>query len=372
MNKSEFLARLTEGRLSRRDFTRVLAGAGLTVAAFSLPRRPAGAAANITYFGWAGYDDPALHPGYVEKHAQEPEYNFFSSEEEGLQKLIGGFEADVLHPCSYNVKRWKDAGVIQPIDTSRLANYADIWDKFKTIPKTVYGEDVYFVPFDCGNASVLYRTDLVDPADATSWDLLFNEKYAGRLAMYDTDTTIIEIAARILGYDNYVALSDEQLAAIKPMIAKQRDILRFYWGDATQIEQALASGEVVAAYAWNDTYKKLKDMGLSVAYMTPKEGMLTWVCGLCLDSRKTEVNAAAYDLIDAMISPEAGAYMLSEVGYGHSNRKAYDLVDPQILADLGWSDPEAVFARTDISDDPEEPYHSKYIDLVNNVKAGLN
>src|SRR5690606_22086682 len=153
--------------------------------------------------------------------------------------------------------------------------------------------------------SILYRTDEVAPEDATSWDLLFNEKYAGRLSMFDTDTTIIEIAARILGYDNYTTLSDEQLATIKPMIAKQRDLLRFYWGDPTQIEQALASGELVAAYAWNDTYKKLKDMGLPVAYMTPKEGMLTWVCGLCIDARRTGDDQVVYDFIDSMISPEA-------------------------------------------------------------------
>jgi len=42
-----------------------------------------------------------------------------------------------------------------------------------------------------GLSSVLYRTDLVDAADVAdpSWGLLFNEKYKGKLSMYDTDTT---------------------------------------------------------------------------------------------------------------------------------------------------------------------------------------
>src|SRR5690606_19810215 len=105
-------------------------------AAVPLFGRTAAAAPDLTFFGWAGYEVPELHPGFVEKYGGEAKYSFFSSEEEALQKLRGGFEADLTHPCSYNVKRWKDAGVIQPIDVSRLSNYGDIWDKFKTIPKT--------------------------------------------------------------------------------------------------------------------------------------------------------------------------------------------------------------------------------------------
>lgn len=373
MNRNELLDRLAGGRLSRRDFGRALAAAGVAVAALPVIGRPARAEADLTVFGWSGYEVPELYPSFMEKYGQAPNYPLFGAEEEALQKLRGGFEADVVHPCSYNVKRWKDAGVIRPIDVTRLSNYPDIWDGFKTIPDTVYGEDVYFVPFDCGNASIVYRTDLVDAADATSWDLLFNEKYAGKLSMYDTDTTIIEIAARILGYDNYTTLSDEQLATIKPMISKQRDLLRFYWSDYTQIEQAIAAGEVVAAYAWNGSVKTLREQGVEVAYMNPKEGMLTWVCGLCLSASPPGDEQAAYDFIDAMISPEAGQFLLSgpDMGYGHSNRKAYELVDPKLLEDLGWTDPEAVFARPDVSNEADEPYRSKYIALVDQVKAGL-
>ena len=202
MDRNELLGRLESGKLSRREFTRALGAVGLTMTAMPLFGRSAASASKLTVFGWAGYEVPELHPGYAAKHGGEPDFAFFSNEEEALQKLLGGYAVDVSHPCSYNVKRWKDAEIIKPIDVSRLSNYGDIWDKFKTIPSTVFGADTYFVPFDCGNASILYRPDLVDPADATSWDLLFNEKYAGKLSMYNTDTTIIEIAARILGYDN--------------------------------------------------------------------------------------------------------------------------------------------------------------------------
>jgi len=372
MERNEFIDRLLDGRLSRRDFGRALAAAGLGFTA--LPLRPARAAANLTYFTWADYDRPEQHRKFIDKYGASPDMPLFASEEEALQKLLAGFEVDLMHPCSYNVQRWREAGVLQPIDTGRIPNYADVWDKFKSIPKTAFEGATYFVPWECGNASILYRTDLVDPADVTpeSWSLLFNEKYAGKLSMYDTDTTFVEIAARVLGYENLTTLSDAQLATIKPMLVKQRKIMRFYWSDATTLNQAMAAGELVAAYAWNESITALKKEGIPVKYMNPKEGILTWVCGLVRHKNPPGDEQAAYDFIDAMLEPEVGKYMITEVGYGHSNRKAYALVDPAILEGLGWSDPEAVFATSSISDEAEGEYREKYIALVNDVKAGID
>jgi spermidine/putrescine-binding protein len=374
MDKNELLGGLKSGKLSRRDFTRALGAVGLSMTALPMLRRPAKAAANLTVFGWAGYDVPELFPSFVEKYGEAPEYPLFGSEEEALQKLLAGYQVDVMHPCSYNCKRWRDAGVLAPIDTSRLSNYADIWPKFQEIPQTKTDGKTWFVPFDCGNSSILYRTDLVDPADVAdpSWALLFNEKYKGRLSMYNTDTTLIEIAARVLGLPNFNSLSDEELELVRPMLVKQQSLMRFYWDDATQIEQAMASGELVAAYAWNGSVKALRDQGVPVAYMTPKEGILTWVCGLTLSSSPIGDEQQAYDFIDAMISPEAGEFLIASQGYGHSNRKAYERVDPEVLADLGFDNAEEKFALATVSDEADEPYRSKYIALVEQVKAGLN
>ncbi len=36
----------------------------------------------------------------------------------------------------------------------------------------------------------------------------------------------------------------------------------------------MASGEIVAAYAWNESYVKLKQQGVPVGFMVPKENHL--------------------------------------------------------------------------------------------------
>ena len=372
MRREETIDRLFNGRLSRRDFGKALAAAGLAVAGFG--PRTACAAPSLMVYEWAGYEPPELHPAYVAKYGASPDFAFFGTVNEALQKILSGFQADIAHPCGTSLKRWQKAGVLAPIDASRLSNYGDLWPKLRDVPHAQENGSTWFVPFDCGSTSILYRTDLVDPADVQdpSWSLLFNEKYKGRLSMYNADTMPVEIASRVLGsYPDYTHLSDPQLADIRKLLAKQRDLLRFYWEDATQVEQALASGEVVAAMAWNGSVKPLQEQGLPIAYMVPKEGVITWVCGLVRCKQGVGDEQAAYDFIDAMISPEAGAYLIKAQGYAHANSKAYDLVSKDLLKVLGYDNPQSSFDAASVTEEPDEPYRTRYIDLVDQVKAGI-
>ena len=70
----------------------------------------------ITVFDWSGYEDPAFHEAFTEKHGFSPNFAFFADEEEGFQKLRAGFKADLAHPCSQSVPRWREAGLLEPID----------------------------------------------------------------------------------------------------------------------------------------------------------------------------------------------------------------------------------------------------------------
>jgi spermidine/putrescine-binding protein len=365
----------------RRALLLRAAALGLTWTTLPLARSRAGDApapqtmqrGGLTVMTWADYDRPELHAAYSRKHGGEPAFVFVQSEEEARRKLTEGLRPDLMHPCSYGLKSWREAGLLQPLDERLLPNLADAWDRLKTIPETVHGGRRWFAPFDCGNASVLYRTDLVDPADVAeeSWSLLFNDNYAGRLAMYDAGAEMVAIAALTLGYGT-APLDEDQLDRVKQLLARQRALLRFYWREADEIEHALASGEIVAAYAWNDSAVRVNAMGMPVRFMEPREGRLTWACGLVRHAAAPGDAAAAHDFIDAMLAPEAGKFMLETYGVGHANRKAYPLADPALLKRLGWEDAAASFAKCVVLQEADEPYRSRCQNLVTQVKGGLD
>lgn len=173
----------------------------------------------------------------------------------------------------------------------------------------------------------------------------------------------------MLGYDNIFDLNDEQLENVRELLAKQRENLRFYWGSPTDAEQALASGEVVAAFGWPDMYARLLEQGVPVAMGKPKEGMRTWVCGLIMHAQ-TKNPDAAYDLINSFTSPEAGKFMLEAWGVGHCNKKAFADADPAILEQFSLRDPEAYLKDGIFYETTSPENERRYSEVFELVKAG--
>lgn len=368
MNRVKFIDRLSQGRISRRDAMRAAAGFG--VGMMTMPRL-SWAAENLTIMEWSGYETPEYYGPYLAKHSTPPNFSIFANEDEALQKVRGGFNADIVHPCTYSVTPFVEAGLAKPIDTARLSNWADVFEPLKTTGTVIDGNTI-MVPADWGISSIAYRTDLVEPdfAENESWGIFTDERYEGRLSMSDTDATL-QIAGLLLGYsrDKIHQMTDEEMEATRPLVEKMVKYSRFLWTDNTEIAQALASGEIVAAYAWNETVKTLSEQGIPVKYANPKEGRFTWLCGLTLLNTGKGDEAAAYDFLDAWISPETGKYMIEQVGYGHSNKKAFEQADPAAVAALGITDPVAYLADGILFQPIESVRQQKMIKMWEEIKA---
>jgi spermidine/putrescine transport system substrate-binding protein len=334
--------KLIEGRLgravlSRRDMTRLLAVAGVAAVTVPLGFTRARAEEQVIYFTWENYNNPAFYPSYIEANGAPPETPVFADNEEALQKLRAGFVADVTHPCSAMTKRWRDADMLQPIDTARLSHWADLFEPFKVVQGAHDGGKQWFIPVDWGQTSFTYRTDLVDlQGQEESWGLLWDERYKGKLSMMAAAEDAWWCAAILAGLDVTKAITKEDVAKVRPLLEKQRPLLRLYSTDTTSVEQALATGELVAGMTWNESPLSLTKQGVPVKFANPKEGALTWCCGLVLLKNAPHPDKA-YQLIDAMIDPRAGKFLIEEFGYGHSNLKAFDLVSAEDLVARGLS-----------------------------------
>ena len=61
---------------------------------------------------------------------------------------------------------------------------------------------------------------------------------------------------------------------------------------------------------------------------------------------------------------------MAEYGYGHANQKAFDLVQPETLADLGFSaDPSEMLTSGHIFSLIPADIYQKYIRMFEEVKA---
>ena len=344
LKKEDVVEQLATGQMSRRQFNQSLMALGATMVMMPMGSRSAfaGSDDHPTVFTWEGWDVPELHQPYLAKHGESPNMAIFGDEEEAFAKMRAGFKVDLTQPCTYKVPIWKDAGILDPIDTSRLSTWDDIIPSLKTIPGTYEGNNQYFFPTDWGLTSVLYRADLApEYVDNESWGILWDPKYKGRLSMADSLIDGVMVAAIYIGAKDPFNMTDDEMAKTRAALKEQLPLMRYYWTSPADIEQALASGELVATSAWNSSYAALKKEGLDVRYTSPKEGAMTWVCGFCLMSDHDPAKIdRIYDYLDAYASVESGVFALTEYGYGHGNINAFAKVEqdsPGLLKELGYS-----------------------------------
>ncbi len=339
MDTGDLIARIKNRDISRRDLLQGMSAAGLAVVMTPAMSQIAKAAAadQATFFTWGGYDVPEFVGPYIAKHGEAPNFATFGGSEEGLTKMRAGYVVDIAHPCNQAIPRWVATGLFRTLDTSKLSNWPDIMPELINLEGNVVDGKPYMAPVDWGRTSITYRTDLFDlQGQEESWGMLWDKRYKGRLGMLASGGDSWWCAAIYAGVDFNDISSDASFKKVAAIMREQRPLIRTYTDDTTTLEQALASGELVAAMTWDSSAVTLKGEGVPVAFANPKEGALTWVCGAMMHKDAPHPDKA-HDIVDALLSTESGKWLIGENGYGHSNLKSFDQFSDAELAELGLS-----------------------------------
>jgi len=359
---------MTTGLLNRR-LAQAVGGAAL----LALAATPAAAAdGELTVFDWAGYEDPAFHEGYSEAHSDSPTFAFFGDEEEAFQKLRAGFKADLAHPCSQSVLKWREAGLLKPLDTSRIDAWGDLNPGLRDLPGFSHEGKAYLVPFDWGNTALVYRTDLVPEADIASLQVFADPKYQGKISIGDSVDDAYALASLAIGLKDWTKMTDAQFEEASDFLRKVHQNVRVYWSDGASLAQVMASGEVSIAWAWNETPVTMQAEGHPVAMKRDtKEGLSTWVCGYSLMSGAEGSEDKAYDFLNAILEERTAEYLVTAWGYGHANESAMGKIDQETLASMGYDNLEAFRANTLWQGPLPTALREKMIAEFEKIKAGF-
>lgn len=102
--------------------------------------------------------------------------------------------------------------------------------------------------------------------------------------------------------------------------------------------------------------------------MTPKEGMLIWVCGFVM-IKDTPHADLAYDFINAHLDDASGEYLIENDGYGASNADAMKAGGEAKLKELQLpTDPDTMLKSTVFT--PPIRNNDKMTKMFEDVKAG--
>ncbi|WP_109465563.1 extracellular solute-binding protein [Albibacillus kandeliae] len=326
----------------------------------------------LVVFDWAGYEDPEFYKSFTEKNGDGPTFSFFGDEEEAFQKLRSGFKADAAHPCAQSVPKWIEAGLLQPLDTSRITYWEDLDPAFRDMPAFQKDGEYYFIPIDWGNTGVTYNTELLSDADVQSLQAFADPKNAGRVSVGDNVDDAYALGFLATGVKDWASATDEQFKAASDFLRQVHQNVRSYWDSGSSLAQLMQSGEVYLAWAWNETFSTMSAEGYPIAMKRDTdEGASSWVCGYVHLKDAPGSDDKFYDFVNAWLEPQTADYIVNAWGYGHSNMVEMGKMSAEDLAAVGLDTSDQLRANTLWQGPTPAELREKMIAEFELIKAGF-
>lgn len=322
---------------------------------------------DLTVFDYSGFEDPAFHQTYTEKNGDSPTFAFFGDEDEAFQKVVGGFRPDVTHVCAGSVIKWVSAGVVEAWDTAKIPSFKDL-DANLVGTEIKPGDSTYFVPTDFGSTAIAYNPDEVTKEQVSTLQIFADPALAGRLSIPDNVDDAYALAYLATGVTDWTKATDEQFKAASDWLRQIHPNLRTYWVDPAELTQLMATGEVLAAWAWNEVFPTMVEEGLPAAFeRNSKEGSSLWLCGLLNMKDGEGSEDKAYDYVNAFLDPSSTEALVTS-GYGHSNTTGMGKFSEEELVAAGLEKVDGpVLAQLPLPNDVREKMTAEF----EKIKAGF-
>ena len=270
-------------------------------------------------------------------------YTTYDTNESMYAKLAsGGGDYDVIIPSDYMVSRMIQEDMLAELDFANIPNFQYIDKDFKN--PDYDPENKYSVPYTWGLVGLFYNTDYVTAEEAQSWSLLWDEKYAGKILMFDNSRDSFGIVMKLLGY-SFNTEDEQQWREAADLLVQQVPLVQSYAMD--QIFQKMESGEAWIAPYYSGDAAILVEENDNIAFSVPEEGTNYFVDAICIPRTSThKAEAEAY--INFLCDPEISYENCSYIGYSTPETAAKEMMDPEITENEMYYPSEETIANTEV------------------------
>lgn len=283
----------------------------------------------LNVYNWGEYIDLNTIDMFEEENPNiKVNYTTYDSNEAMYSKIVSGAASyDIVIPSDYMISKLIQDDMLAELDFDNIPNFANVDKAYKN--KSYDPENKYTVPYFWGTVVVIYNSKYVAPEDAEkeSLDLLWNEKYAGKILMFDNPRDAFGLALTKLGYSQN-SESEEEWQEAAELLKEQKPLVQAYVMDAI-FDKMEAEEAWIAPYYAGDAII-IQETNPDVDFYIPKEGTNLFFDAMCV--LKTSAHKEeAEKFINFMCEPEIAAMNSEEVGYATPITKAAkELLDPEI------------------------------------------
>ena len=244
------------------------------------------------------------------------EYSTYPTNEDMYSKITNSAVSyDVIIPSDYMIEKMKNEGLLLSFDTSSLSNYSNIPDNFKNAYYDI--DNSFSVPYTYGMVGIIYNKEGVDPEDVAdkSWDLMWNEKYAGNILQFNNPRDAFATAMYYAGLDVNSEDPDVWDRALE-LLKEQKPLLQGYVNDEI-FNKMKSESAYVASYYVGD-FLTMSDEQENLDFYYPKEGVNYFVDAMCIPTCSSNPHLAK-EYINYMISEEPAVANAIYIGYASPN-----------------------------------------------------
>lgn len=257
-------------------------------------------------------------------------YSNYESNENMYNKLqSGGANYDVIIPSDYMIAKLIEEDMLAELDFSNIPNYKYVLEKYRGL---YYDPDnKYSVPYTVGMVGLIYNTKIVKEAP-DSWGALWDERYAGKILMFNNPRDAFGVAQCYLGQSINTESVEDWDKAIKAL-KEQNHLVSSYVMD--EVFNKMENGEAALAPYYAGDFLTMYDVNPDLAFVYPKEGVNFFVDAMCVP-KNAENKEAAELYINFMLEEEIAVANANYICYAtpHSNvleSDDYDLKGEPVL-----------------------------------------
>ncbi|MEZ5832352.1 MAG: extracellular solute-binding protein, partial [Dongiaceae bacterium] len=278
------------GDISRRDLMRILtvtaAAVGVAGGPFGkLTREALAAVEQLRFDGWGGIVSEAFHnfafPPFTEKTGIKVVEGEFGDTDEFLTQVKASQPGEYnifLVSGVYDYARFNRAGFGAWINEANIPNLANVLPATLTAFKNETDGKLSAVPFDYGTTGIAYNRKYISDDEAKQGaKILWDEKYKGKMALYDGWQTRAWMASIYTGQDPQGATDTK---AMWEACRKQRELVIKYWGSGQEFIDLMSKEEIILSDGWSGRVAYLQQNGNDIGWIDTKDAGFAWLEGL--------------------------------------------------------------------------------------------
>jgi len=304
-----------------------------------------------------GYAEDSWVKPFEEKYGCEVKITYAGTVEEHFTKVKAApSEYNIVSIDSGRVLLYKDAGLIQAIDTSKLGNYNKIGEYFREHPygKMPDGSKLH-VPIVWGTQTITINTGKV-PSDmlakfltktkdgkheTVSLDILTAPESKGYTAFFDESSNVVSIAAIHVGIKTPFQFGSGDWDRVADRLYEWKKNARTFTTGLDSEFGVMTAEDAMILLGGNDALLnlRLEEAGVrdSFSQYAMTEGTICWIDGWVITK---PTSGASLDLalkyMDYMIGDQGQKELAELVGFGIVNPAGASGFNPVVLDSTFW------------------------------------